>query len=182
MPEYFHRAGPLSEASYDAALARKGRLDENQALDDLEQVIDWQRAKGHGSRVGVVGCCLGGTFALDLAAEREDLATVCFYGFPAGLPGPDGLVATSPLDRASEIGGPLRGFGGALDARVGIDNVERLISGLDGRELDFEGTILPGLDHGFLQAAFDPPADGHAAASGAWDDAVAFLRSVVSSP
>lgn len=180
VPEYFHRVGPLPEATYEAALARKGRLDENQALEDLGQVIDWQRSRGHGTRVGVVGCCLGGTFALDLAAERQDLATVCFYGFPAGSPGPDELVATAPLDRVPQISGPLRGFWGSLDERVGIANVERLVAALGDGELDFEATIIPGLDHGFLQAAFGPDASGHSAAAAAWEQAAEFLCSATS--
>lgn len=180
VPEYFHRVGPLPEATYEGALARKAKLAENQALEDLEQVIDSQQAKGHSPRMGVLGCCLGGTFALDLAAERQGLATVCFYGFPAGSPGPEELVAATPLHRSSEISDPLRGFWGGLDQRVGIDNVNRLISELDQRQVDFEGTILPGLDHGFLPAAFDPQADGHATASGAWDQTVTFLRSAAS--
>ncbi|CAN5126838.1 hypothetical protein BH18CHL2_BH18CHL2_08260 [soil metagenome] len=36
-----------------------------------------------GPRVGTIGFCMGGTFALQIAAPRAHLAAVSYYGFPA---------------------------------------------------------------------------------------------------
>lgn len=180
VPEYFHRVGELPAPTYEDALSRKGRLDENRALADLEEAIEWQLARVAGRRIGVVGFCLGGTFALDLSAARDDLATVCYYGFPAGSPGPPSdLTAPAPLDRVEEISGPLVGFWGSRDERVGIPNVERFVAALTERGVDLDATILPGLDHGFLQAAFDQDADGHDLASRSWKRTIAFLAEAV---
>lgn len=176
VPEYFHRVGALAGPTYEDALSRKGQLDENRALADLTHVIDWQRGRLPNGRAGVVGFCLGGTLALGLAAARADLATVCYYGFPAGSPGPPSdLNAAPPLERVDAIAGPILGFWGSLDERVGIANVERFAAALSERAVDFDANILPGLDHGFLQAAFEPDAEGHDAAVTSWDRSVAFL-------
>jgi carboxymethylenebutenolidase len=176
VPEVFHRVGALPERTYDAALARKHELDEHRALDDLSAAIDWARAEAPAVRAGVVGFCMGGTFALDLAARRNDLATVCYYGFPAGSPGPPSdRVAAAPLDQADAMSGPILGFWGALDERAGIPNVEALVDALAVRGVPFEHEIVPGLDHGFLASAFERGADGHDLAVASWARALAFL-------
>src|SRR5207249_4376119 len=79
LPEYFFRQGPLAERTRELAMARREKLDQNQTLVDLEQAIDWLKLQPFASgRVGTIGFCMGGTFVLDLAAQRDDLAGVCF--------------------------------------------------------------------------------------------------------
>jgi carboxymethylenebutenolidase len=180
VPEFFFRVGPLSEPTQEAAFARKAKLDERQVLRDLDQAITWaqRRPKHGGARVGTLGFCLGGTFVLDLAAIRSDLATVCYYGFPAGPPGPPGdpeRSAPKPLDEVDRIGGPLLGFWGDRDERVGVANVELFAQQLNERGADFEHVVYPGLDHGFLQACFEPGAEGHEHARQSWDRTLAFF-------
>jgi dienelactone hydrolase len=176
VPEYFFRAGELAEKSMEAAFERKGRLDEHRVLDDLEAAVERLR-KGDG-RVGIVGFCLGGSLALNLAARRDDLATVCYYGFPAGPPGPPGdpsRTAARPLDEVDAVNGPILGFWGSEDARVGMDNVAAYADALTGRGVDFRHSILPGLDHGFLAAAFESD-DATNAARATWNETIDFLR------
>src|SRR5262245_52690957 len=112
VPEFFFRVGPLTEATQEAVFGRRGRLDEQGALPDLDAAIAWVQASSHhgGTRVGVLGFCLGGTFALDLAAMRDDLATVCYYGFPGGAPGATSdpaQQAPRPLDAVDRLHGPI---------------------------------------------------------------------------
>jgi carboxymethylenebutenolidase len=178
VPEVFHRVGALTEQTYDAALARKHELDELQALADLEAALESARSHAASPVVGVVGFCMGGTFALDLAARRDDLATVCYYGFPAGSPGPPSeRIAPSPLDQADAISGPILGFWGALDERAGMQNVAALAEALRSRGVAFEHQVLADLDHGFLATAFEPGADGHDAAVATWQRTLGFLDS-----
>lgn len=180
VPEFFFRTGPLPDPSYEAALARKGKLDERQALRDLAQAISWleRQPDFHGTRVGTLGFCLGGTFVLDLAATRDDLATVCYYGFPAGPPGPPGdpeRSAPKPLDETERIHGPLLGFWGDQDERVGQANIAAFARALGERGIEFEHTVFPGLDHGFLQAGFEPSAEGHDSARSSWERTLGFF-------
>jgi dienelactone hydrolase len=180
VPEFFFRVGPLPEATQEAVFGRKAKLDEPQALRDLDEAITWARGQfaDGAARVGTLGFCLGGMFVLDLAVMRADLATVCYYGFPAGTPGPPGdpaRTAPTPLEQADRMHGPILGFWGELDERVGIPNVEALAQQLTERGVDFEHEVYPGLDHGFLQAGFEPGADGHEQARSSWERTLAFF-------
>lgn len=180
VPEFFFRQGPLTEQTFEAALARKGALDERQALEDLAAAVDWLRARSRcsGRRVGTLGFCLGGSFVLDLAAVRDDLATVCFYGFPAGAPGPPSETAMPrPLDQVDHMTGPILGFWGDRDERVGMSNVAAFAAALAERQVDFDHTVYPGLDHGFLASSFEPGAPGHEQAAEAWARTIEFFRS-----
>jgi carboxymethylenebutenolidase len=180
VPEYFFRVGPLTERTQEAALAPKARLDERRALLDLDAAISWARARtDHAAdRIGTLGFSLGGTFVLDLAAMRDDVATVCCYEFPAGAPGPPGdpaRTAPKPLDEVERMQGPLLGFWGGRDERVGIANVHELARALEQQRISFGHTIYPGLDHGFLQSGFDPEAPGHEHAAASWQRTLAFF-------
>jgi carboxymethylenebutenolidase len=178
VPEFFFREGPLPEQTFEAAAARKGALDEQRTLVDLDATIEWLRARPQfaGQRVGTLGFCLGGSFVLDLAARRGDLATVCFYGFPTGPPGPPNARGMPrPLDEVDRMRGPILGFWGDRDERVGPSNVAALAAALAERGVDFEHTMYEGLDHGFLAAGFEPGASGHAQAREAWAHTLAFF-------
>src|SRR5439155_19685662 len=89
IPEFFFRQGPLSERNLEAARARLGQLNQEQALSDLNAGINWLRSQESvtGDLTGTIGFCLGGTYGLHLAAGRQDIAGACLYGFPS--PGPE---------------------------------------------------------------------------------------------
>jgi dienelactone hydrolase len=184
LPEYFFRQGPLPEQTREAAFARRRRLDDRRALADLRAAIDWLRGQPGvvGARTGTVGFCMGGTFVLNLAAARDDLATVCYYGFPqpppmSQNPGP------APLDQLDAIHGPLIAFWGDQDDSAGMDNVAKLVEGLRARRVDFEHTVYPGLGHGFLKRALPEAGhSGHGAAAESWERALAFYRRELAAP
>jgi dienelactone hydrolase len=184
LPDPFWRLGPLPaaegpEKAREAARARRRRLDDRLALDDLSAAIDWLRGRPEvqGDRLGTIGFCMGGTYVLNLAAERDDLATVCYYGFPAGGNAGQPNPAPAPIDQAGTVSGPILGFWGDQDAGVGMDNVERYTEALRARGVDLDRVIYPGLGHGFLRAAFqDAQAHGHQDAVGSWERALAFWR------
>mgnify|MGYP001791829826 CR=1 FL=1 len=123
---------------------------------------------------------MGGTFVLDLSAERDDLASVCFYGFPAGAAAALGATADdppAPLTLVDRMQGPILGFWGEQDAGVGMENVEKLAAGLKGPGVDFEHTIFPGLGHGFMAASqLDPEHEAYDAACQAWTRTIEFFR------
>lgn len=181
-PEYFFRQAPLANSSREAAFARRGQLDERQTVQDLTVALDWLAARPEvtAARLGTVGFCMGGTFVLNLAARRDDLASVCYYGFPAART-EAGVPTTAPLDELDQISGPILGFWGDQDHGVGMDNVAALADGLKTRGVDFEHTIYPGLGHGFMATSKLDPADpdgsgAYPAAEDAWNRTVAFYR------
>jgi carboxymethylenebutenolidase len=179
LPEYFFRQGPLAERSVDAALQRRSRLSERRARDDLDTAIDWLRRRIGSSTsalTGTVGCCMGGTLVLGLAAKRTDLASVCYYGFPAGSrSGEETLPAA--LQVLDELSGPILGFWGDQDEGVGMQSVEALTEGLEQCGVEFERTIYPGLGHGFLaRSSLEPGNEGYEQACDSWTRTVEFYR------
>jgi dienelactone hydrolase len=63
LPDYFFREGPVDEGDLQGAFARRRRLDENRTLEDMRRAISWLRGTDGESKVGVLGFCMGGTFA-----------------------------------------------------------------------------------------------------------------------
>jgi dienelactone hydrolase len=178
LPDFFFREGPLEERTMEAAFARRMQWVEKQALIDLITAIDWFKGQDgvHGTLVGTVGFCLGGTLVLGIAAERVDVATVCYYGFPAGSPASDNN-APAPLSVTEEMSGPILGFWGDQDAVVGMDNVAKLADLLHARGVEFDPTIYPGLGHGFMSASeLDPDHEAYEVACDSWTKAIEFYR------
>ena len=177
VPEFFFREGPLAEMSKEAVIERRGMLDDLRVLADLSASIDWLRGQPRfsGARVGTIGFCLGGTFVLNLAAMREDLATVCYYGFPAETPVPAGVQGPYPRDEVGKLSGPLLAFWGDQDQRAGQENIAAYIAAAKSREIEFEAIVYPGLDHAFLMTEWDEGSDGHEPAMDSWRRSLAFF-------
>jgi dienelactone hydrolase len=179
LPEYFFREGPLEDRSTEAAMARRAKLSERRSLEDLNAAIEWLRERigtPSGAATGTVGCCMGGTLVLHLAATRTDLASVCYYGFPAGSKNAKDKVP-APLEMIDKITGPLLGFWGDQDAGVGMDNVAALAAGLEQRQVAFEHIIYPGLGHGFLaRSNLEEGNPGYEEACDSWTRAIEFYR------
>lgn len=181
VPEYFFRQGSLSERSYEAAFARRGELDERRSLDDLGAALGWLRKRpGYNGRIGTIGCCMGGTFVLDLAASEEDLVTVAYYGFPvpaASLAFPP----PAPLDLAKQMQGPILAFWGEQDETVGQDNAERFVRRMEELEKDFSHRIYPGVGHGFLAAGLGDDTAADSPAGDSWTLTIDHLHHHLSS-
>ncbi|HVR31145.1 MAG TPA: dienelactone hydrolase family protein [Acidimicrobiia bacterium] len=176
LPDLFFRQGPIAEPTRELGRERRSRFDEVQALDDLEAAITAViAATGTGiSSVGTVGFCMGGTFALDLAARRTDLSTVSYYGFPATNDAPRLRPAPAPLDIVADISGPILGLWGDQDHAVGIDSVEEFDRALDAHSIEHEFVVYPGAGHGFMAAAESDDA-ARRASEDAWPRTLAFL-------
>lgn len=176
-PEYFFRQGALPERTIEHASGRRKKLDEQQTLRDFNAALDWLKKERGAERLGTIGFCMGGTLVLDLAAQRSDLATVCFYGFPAGAPNASANPAPAPLSVADQIHGPILAFWGDQDTGVGMDNVQALVQKMQERRVEFDHTIFPGLGHGFLAASgLDPNHAAYEKACQAWTRTVEFYR------
>jgi carboxymethylenebutenolidase len=173
-PEYFFREGALPEPTREAATARAKQLDFKKWERDMSAALDWLRERSDvNGAVGTIGFCMGGTMVLVLAARRTDLAaSVSYYGFPA-----DQRTDAPPIELASKMRGPILGHWGDQDTGVGMDNVEKLRSGLAEANVEHEFNIYPGLGHGFLKASLDDEkTPGYEQACTSWKRTLEFFR------
>jgi len=174
LPDLYFRVDPNVTRDPRAA----AQLDYQQTVDALCAAVDWLRVQPEvaGQRLGTVGFSLGGTLVLDLSAERMDLATATFYGFPRGrLRGAD----TDPLQLVDRILGPLVGFFGERDEVVPAADVRLLEHTLRERGVDVEFTLYPDVGHHFVAGSqLDPllPTQFAADYARAWESWTATLR------
>jgi carboxymethylenebutenolidase len=187
LPDFFFKQGPLAERSRELAFARRAKLDEPAALDDLSAALDLlKRQPGvRSGPVGTVGFCMGGTLVLDLAARRDDLVTVCYYGFVVREAHASANGAPAPLDEAlkNHMHGPILGFWGDQDHGVNMADVGTFAAELERRGVAFEHTIYPGLGHAFMaQSGLDPNHPAYQMACASWTRALDFLRQHLGMP
>jgi dienelactone hydrolase len=174
LPDYFFRQGPVIGDGQAAAFARRAQLDEIQSVADMRAAVDWMREQSSHPAVGVIGFCMGGTFALDLASTEDDLVSVSYYGFPV----PQASIVhppTPPMDLVAELRGPVLAFWGDADEIVGVEHIRRYIERATLSNSRFRSEVLPGLGHAFLAAA--DLADPDDPATGTWNRTLAHLRS-----
>lgn len=179
LPDLFFREGGLLEQSLDAAYSRLMRAN-NQLLlyENAQAAIDWLRNRDVLiDRVATMGFCWGGTQVLVMAAERSDVATVCYYGMPADPRYLSDAHSTRPLDLVSSISGPVIGFWGDQDSRVGIHNVQQFMEAAQQGGIEVEGHIYPGVGHGFMSQACEPGEPTFEAITQSWDRTIGFLES-----
>ena len=175
LPDIFFREGRLREPNRELAFERRALLDDERALRDLGMACDWlrERAAIADGRLGTVGFCLGGNLVFHLCVHRPDLATVAYYGFPAGLPAPK--AAAPPIEIVAEMRGPLLAFWGDRDEKVGMQHVETFQGAILDTGLDYEQHIYPGAEHGFLAGLADEEHAEHRAATDSWRRTLAFF-------
>jgi carboxymethylenebutenolidase len=132
-------------------------LDDRRVLADVQAAIDLLAGRG-ASRVGVMGCCMGGQYAILAAAGCTGLAAAApFYGM---LSDAHGLLAPapgesidrarkprSPLDAATALRCPTLAFFGADDAFVPLADVREFEARIGP---EHRVVVYPGAGHAFL--------------------------------
>lgn len=176
LPDLFFRQGPLPEVSLDHAYQRLLSADDRLLLRDIHASADHLRQLDHPvDRIGIIGFCWGGTQSLVLAAERQDVATVCYYGMPADPKFMSEPESPRPLDLIGSISGSVLGLWGDQDERAGMDNVRRFLDAAKTNGLDVEGHIFPGVGHGFMSRTCAPEDPASKTRKKAWDETIEFL-------
>jgi len=118
-----------------------------------------------GPRVGVLGFCMGGHFALVAGARNRRVgAVVDFYG----------LFPQPPLDVLG-LEAPLLAIFAEHDEFIAADAIERLERDLRAGGKRASVLVQPGVHHGFMNETRPDRFDAAAAAEG-WDRLLAFLR------
>ncbi|MET7791939.1 dienelactone hydrolase family protein [Streptomyces sp. NPDC005248] len=172
MPDMFHRLGAAAPGR-DGALARRARLDDPLAMDDVERVIE--RTTDGNRRFGVLGFCIGGSFALLSAATHRNQVTATYYAFPKGSPSAK-VPVTEPLEVAGSIAGPVLGHWGRQDY-IDAGEVEELAKVLDTAPGETEVRWYSDAGHSFLAGLTENPQDSVGAAADSWRRTLAFFGS-----
>ncbi len=141
-------------------------------LDMMQAVAEIGEAAGFlleqdfvtGTKVGVLGFCMGGGLSLQTALNKADLigAAVAFYGRP--------LAAAD----AARMQVPVLGLYGADDGGIPVEEVQAMEAGFVQAGIPHEVKIYPGAGHAFFndtRASFN-----RAAAQDAWNRANVWLR------
>ena len=139
---------------------------EDRAKRDLEAAFQYLQSQPgiKKDRIGAIGWCMGGGYALDLALEEPKLAAdVINYGH----------LATDPA-ALQKINAPILGLFGAQDRGISPDDVKKFGEQMDklGKKTDI--TIYPDTGHGF-QNPVNGAGYNAADAADAWKKIVAFL-------
>lgn len=143
-PDVFWRQEPGVELDSDKPEEFKKAIDLMMAhdfdrgLEDLKAVLAWIRKELPGAKTGLVGFCMGGKIAYQMAARTDIEAAVGYYG----------VGIDQMLGEAVNIKGKLLLHVPTADGFVPPEVQKAMHDGLDGHP----NVILmdyPGLDHGF---------------------------------
>jgi carboxymethylenebutenolidase len=143
-PDVFWRQEPGVNLQYDDAGTQKayqlvGNLDGPNAVKDLQSAAQLVRRRPETKgNVGVVGYCMGGRLAFELAATGAVDTAVCYYG---------GRIQDR-LAIAPSIQIPILFHYAALDAHIPATAVDAVKNAFAGRS-NAQFQVYDGVDHGF---------------------------------
>jgi len=171
--------------SAETAISFIQGLDDRSVLRAVQEAIDALAASPavRGQRVGLIGFCMGGQYALLAACSCAGLSAVApFYGmvrYPAGLD--PAKKPRQPLDAIPDLTCPVLGLYGAEDALIPLADVEDLKRSLGRTPHAHEVHVYAGAGHAFLN---DTRADAYRpeAAEAAWGRLVPFLKRELRAP
>ena len=160
-------------------------LSDPEILADLDVAAAWlSEESGVRGKIGVVGVCMGGTYALLAACSSPRFAAAApFYGI---LSYDEGMLANpngrdrarkpqSPLEAARQLKMPIVASFGADDEFVPVSDVERLEAGLRESPWDVRVDVYPGAGHAFLNRTREAAYRADASAR-AWARVIPFLH------
>lgn len=175
LPNLFHREGPLSGETRQAAMQRSAGARQEDQLADLEAVTTWLlEQEGGNGRYGVMGFCMGGTLALLRAAREPALnAAIAFYGFPAKDATKNAPIRPIDESEVAALSAPVLGLWGDQDSGVGMGNVKAYDDALVRHRKSHDFVVYPEVGHGFL--TFDEADERHETSQLAWRRALMFL-------
>lgn len=163
IPDLYHgRAAQDPERAHELMRG----LEDSRVSGELDAARAWLRGQPRceKSRIGVIGFCMGGGYALRFALRGGDLAAaVMFYGAPE-----------TDVDKLAGLKAPLLGHFGGEDEGIGADRVDAFRSALQKAGKVAEIHVYRGAGHAFMnesRPSFHPDA-----ARVAWARTLAFFQ------
>lgn len=158
--------GKTAEFPSDARELMLAALQQPQlAEENLRQAYEFVRDTGGAPRIGSLGWCFGGAWALNTALLFPDEldAAVIYYG-----------QVPADEERLAPLNVPILGLFAENDRGIPVESVRSFEQVLDTLGKDYEIEIYPGVGHAFA----NPSGTSYNAevAVRAWDRAIAFLR------
>ncbi|MEU6645878.1 dienelactone hydrolase family protein [Saccharomonospora sp. NPDC046836] len=152
------------------------QLDDEVCLDEMRRLLDHQFGELGLTKVGVIGWCLGGRFALLLGARDERLANVvAYHPTVPGAPAPNHTV--DAVEHAARISAPAMMLYPGADTLVPHESFARLQTALQSRESAASIVhVYPGAEHGFTDRSRhgnEVNADAYAVS---WPQVLAFCQ------
>lgn len=166
--------GPPDLSDLQKILAAVAAVDDTVALADLQGARDHLAAQDFvdADRIGIVGFCMGGSYALMAAARVDGIrCAVAFYGLLRYRQKTDNKPV-SPLDVVDDVRVPFLGHYGETDHLIPLDDVEELRARLSGRPAEIH--TYPGAGHAFHEH-FRPEVYRPVAAATAWAHTATYL-------
>jgi carboxymethylenebutenolidase len=155
------------------------QLDDARVVRAVQEAIDALAASPAvgGQKVGLIGFCMGGQYALLAACTCRGVSAVApFYGMVRYAAGLDpAKKPRQPLDAISDLTCPLLGLYGVEDNLIPVADVEELKRRLAHTKHAHEVHLYEGAGHAFLNDT-RPDAYRPEAAAAAWGRLVPFLR------
>ncbi|HTU79739.1 MAG TPA: dienelactone hydrolase family protein [Solirubrobacteraceae bacterium] len=177
---YTREGGPPPAGDVQALMARLFSMSDETVLGDLQGAADYLLARDDvGERIGCIGFCMGGRYALLFATSSERLSAAidCWGGFIDRATPEQRSTAqrpTPPLELAGELSCPLLAAVGAEDQNpspaLGAQLRERAAA--SGQEVKVD--IYEGAGHAFF--ADYRPSYRPGPAAELWEQIVPFLR------
>lgn len=135
------------------------------ANENIRQAHDFLRQTAGASRIGVLGWCFGGGWALNAAMlfPQELEAAVIYYG-----------QVTDDQEKLAPIDMPILGLFAEDDRGIPVDNARKFESALEALGKNYEIIVYPDVGHAFANpsgTSYDPEA-----AQMAWEKTVSFLH------
>ena len=169
-PDLYWRTQPGLELNHDpagveAGMAAAQKLDTAAAVGDAVAALELLRSMPEvvDRRAGVLGFCLGGTLAYEVAVNGAPDVAVAYYG--SGIP--------SALDAADQIACPTIMHWGGSDPFIPRDQVDAVAAMATGRD-DIECHVYEAAGHAF-DNRYAPQFHVPDASALAWERTAAFL-------